>query len=245
MPTPTFGHTSAAWTAGASFDPTCQSLQKSSTTNFCLIIMGNTTNLDNHGDVSSSPLFLAANDTSARLSETSNTSNLRRSPRDDVSVKRPVTERTKIITRPKKPRTISFAEQQRLNGRKQVQEAIKRKASNRARFLQENADCLKPFRGIVPNSTMLDEEHQDIHHQTRYTQPESIQADLREYQLAGLNWMSKMHDRGVGFILGDGEYRSFFFFDTFSVSLSIPLTRLPSCNLTINQKWDWGRRFKP
>ena len=203
--------------------------------------MGNTTNLDNHGDVSSSPSFLAANDTSARLSETSKTSNLRRSPRDDVSVKRPV------YPRPKKPRTISFAEQQRLNGRKQVQEAIKRKASNRNRFLQENADFLKPFRGIVPNSTMLDEEHQDIHHQTRYTQPESIQADLRDYQLAGLNWMSKMHDRGVGFILGDGEYRSCV--DTFSVFffflLSITLTRLPLYNLAINQKWDWGRRFKP
>lgn len=36
-----------------------------------------------------------------------------------------------------------------------------------------------------------------------YAQPDAIQAELRDYQLAGLNWMIKMHRRNLGMILGD------------------------------------------
>ena len=34
-------------------------------------------------------------------------------------------------------------------------------------------------------------------------QPKIIQGQLRDYQLAGLNWIVNMHEKGVPMILGD------------------------------------------
>ena len=35
------------------------------------------------------------------------------------------------------------------------------------------------------------------------TQPDLVKTTLRDYQMIGLDWMAKMHSRGMPFILGD------------------------------------------
>ena len=41
--------------------------------------------------------------------------------------------------------------------------------------------------------------------QQEVMQPDAIKAELRDYQLEGLNFMSSMYQQNMSMILGDGE----------------------------------------
>ena len=106
-----------------------------------------------------------------------------------------------------KPRTVTQQEKKRLNHNAAVKRRVESKSKSRSPFLLSNLTTLDPFlqesvaaqlrRAARPKSAKSNEKEE------LYMQPEAIQADMRDYQLAGLNWMVKMHESNLGMILGD------------------------------------------
>ena len=79
--------------------------------------------------------------------------------------------------------------------------------TNRLHFMTNHLDALEPF---VDNKTMTYLKSAQKHSKPEPaktpilgSQPDCIQTTLRDYQMIGLDWMSKMHARGMPFILGD------------------------------------------
>lgn len=104
-------------------------------------------------------------------------------------------------------RIIAPAEQARLQQKANVEQRIEAKKSNRQQFLKANVEALKPFleqRVVEAISAVPDSNGGDsAASSTLYMQPDAITGDLRDYQLESLNWMSTMHSKNIGFILGD------------------------------------------
>lgn len=125
----------------------------------------------------------------------------------------PERNKQKNQTKPK-ARVVSNLEQERRDKKLQIERTIQQKAAIRNHFLHQHAPLLAPF--VDPKLLETIQKSQAgtasakmIQTQTQatseiYMQPDSITADMRDYQLEGLNWMSKMHSRNVGMILGDG-----------------------------------------
>jgi hypothetical protein len=104
----------------------------------------------------------------------------------------------------KAPRVQTAAETARQTHNLKIKRRIAGKADARLQHLAKQQDILKPFLDDVtrvklltlPMSKSLSEPNREM-----FLQPEAIQADMRDYQLAGLNWMVKMHDKNLGMIL--------------------------------------------
>lgn len=100
----------------------------------------------------------------------------------------------------------------RQNHNHMIKRRVANKAGARLQHLAKHQDILKPFLDDstrvklatlpVPMSTStnmptnISEPNREL-----FCQPEAIQGDMRDYQLAGLNWMVKMHDKNLGMIL--------------------------------------------
>ncbi|KAL7544833.1 hypothetical protein ACHAWF_008196 [Thalassiosira exigua] len=91
-------------------------------------------------------------------------------------------------------------------------DAIKSKAAgeddaSRRDFMARRVDALAPFveekvlRSLVARKARLGPEPRGG--PVLGSQPEGVITTLRDYQLTGLDWMAKMHARGVPFVLGD------------------------------------------
>ena len=101
------------------------------------------------------------------------------------------------------PRTVSPEEKQRLEQRDYVSKNIREKEGSRNSFLRQHLEVLKPFvvdkvrQGLkahpiqTPNTTKIN------------MQPDIINASLRDYQMASLQWLSDMYEQNVSAILGD------------------------------------------
>lgn len=106
-----------------------------------------------------------------------------------------------------KPRKVTPQEKKRIEHNSAVAKRIKDKKDRRAQFLASNLSVMKPFLeervakslSALPKTTAPeDSEPNEL-----FIQPEAIQAEMRDYQLAGLNWMVKMHESNLACILGD------------------------------------------
>ena len=107
-----------------------------------------------------------------------------------------------------KPRQQSEHEVRRLQGKKEIEHAIHTKKMLREAFLKQHLSALAPF---------IDHKvHDKIQNIPRTTltkalqvamQPDAIQAELRDYQLEGLQFMARMHACNMGMILGDEMVR--------------------------------------
>jgi len=110
-------------------------------------------------------------------------------------------------TGPKAPRKIAPSDIQRTKNNNAIKQRVAAKSAARMSSLSSNLTILEPF--IEPKiRARLEAAQQSVDGQikksaVRLFQPDAIVADLRDYQLAGLNWMIKMHDQNLGMILGD------------------------------------------
>jgi len=124
-------------------------------------------------------------------------------------------QRKKAAAGPKaapKPRIVTALEQGRLDKKQELQTSIQDKAPARAKFLKDQLPVLTPF--LEPKVLQLIRNASSVAapavHESApmYLQPDAIVGEMRDYQLAGLNWMSKMYSKNVGMILGDEMVRS-------------------------------------
>ena len=109
-------------------------------------------------------------------------------------------------TQPRKTQRVpTSAETARQTHNLLIKRRIANKADTRLQHLAKQQDILKPFlddatrdklRMALPVPKTTVEPHQEL-----FLQPDAIQADMRDYQLAGLNWMVKMHEKNLGMIL--------------------------------------------
>lgn len=127
----------------------------------------------------------------------------------DFETAPPKTDKKKATaTKPKasKPRPVTQQEKKRLEHNAAVKKRIESKKERRTQFLASNLMTMEPFLEervaaqlklkAAPESSSNDE-------QELFLQPDAIQADMRDYQLEGLNWMVKMHESNLGMVLGD------------------------------------------
>jgi SWI/SNF-related matrix-associated actin-dependent regulator of chromatin subfamily A member 5 len=110
-------------------------------------------------------------------------------------------------------RPLSSLQKDRLDMKQRVDKSKKDKSSDRAAFLERHCATLAPFceqkvlnkihENAVSASITSTKKKQQEEEQPVYMQPDLITADMRDYQLQGLNWMANMHRQGMGMILGD------------------------------------------
>lgn len=120
---------------------------------------------------------------------------------------------TKPASKPKgpsKPRIMTPHEKKRVSHNETVKQRVESKKERRTQFLASNLSTMEPFldervasqlKAAGAATTTIESEGQA--EQELFLQPEAIQADMRDYQLQGLNWMVKMHSSNLGMILGD------------------------------------------
>lgn len=107
---------------------------------------------------------------------------------------------------PSKPRVVTKQETKRLFQNDLVKKRIQDKQERRTQFLASNLKTMEPFLDEQVASQLKDACDPDsttASQQDIFVQPEAIEADMRHYQLEGLNWMVKMHEANLGMILGD------------------------------------------
>ena len=91
--------------------------------------------------------------------------------------------------------------------RKDHNAAISKKSEvhkvNRLQYFAENADVCAPFLDERTTAYLVENQRFSVPEVKISKQPKIIQGQLRDYQLAGLNWIVNMHEKGVPMILGD------------------------------------------
>jgi len=130
--------------------------------------------------------------------------------------KRAASSKTATPKSPRKPREVTASEKQRIDLKDTIKARIQSKQANREKFLLEHITTLKPFLDPkvterVKSYAKPHDPHSIVQERPVYLQPDAIKADMRAYQLDGLNWMESMYSRGVGFILGDEMGKARFF----------------------------------
>lgn len=105
--------------------------------------------------------------------------------------------------KPKVPRVAPPEEVARQAHNSMIRKRVANKAKARLEHLARHQKTLQPFLDTASQAKLVasvgsaaTEKHSEL-----FLQPEAIQADMRDYQLAGLNWMVKMHDKNLGMIL--------------------------------------------
>lgn len=116
---------------------------------------------------------------------------------------RPVNNKSAAGAVPAKPREVSALEKQRAQLRTTIAANIAAKQTNRKQFLHEHVQTMKPFLDSKVFDRIQAYPRGNSVSGPSFLQPEAIKADMRAYQLEGMNWMAKMHSKNLGFILGD------------------------------------------
>ena len=107
--------------------------------------------------------------------------------------------------RPKKE--LTAAQRKRKEQNDKIKESLVKVEKKREVFFGRNLDTVEPFMDpalankLKANAGRLAanvEKSQEL-----FLQPSTIQGDMRDYQLEGLNWMVSMYEQGLSMILGD------------------------------------------
>jgi len=100
---------------------------------------------------------------------------------------------------------ISPAEFNRMEHNNTVKSRVENKQHMRRSFLARNVEILTPFidEDIESSLRSYNCRSGEDNFKEMQLQPDLIRADLRDYQMIGLNWMVKMHRMNLGMILGD------------------------------------------
>lgn len=170
----------------------------------------------------------------------------------DFETAPPKAAKTNKTAKPKAPpkqRTVTKQETKRIAHNDAVKKRIESKKERRAEFLASNvATTLEPFLDkhiasqllkATPKTTTSDKS------QELFVQPEAIQADMRDYQLEGLNWMTKMHDANLAMILGDEMVRLESVYKDECYAITARLSHLAYYSiLLLNLYRDWAKRCR-
>jgi SWI/SNF-related matrix-associated actin-dependent regulator of chromatin subfamily A member 5 len=102
-----------------------------------------------------------------------------------------------------KPRVATAQELDRRSRKLSTERLIQEKLAARQSFLKENLTAMAPF--LEPKIvTKVDGFSAKVREDDFLAaKPQSIIADLRDYQLEGLQWMASMYRKNMGIILGD------------------------------------------
>eukprot|EP00522_Entomoneis_paludosa_P007833 CAMPEP_0172444392 /NCGR_PEP_ID=MMETSP1065-20121228/4442_1 /TAXON_ID=265537 /ORGANISM="Amphiprora paludosa, Strain CCMP125" /LENGTH=1047 /DNA_ID=CAMNT_0013194915 /DNA_START=254 /DNA_END=3397 /DNA_ORIENTATION=+ len=126
---------------------------------------------------------------------------------DETHPGSPPTKKPKRQQAPKKaPRVPTAAERMRAQQKQLVAYHVRQKATARRAFLQAHGGPLRPFceaRVVEEHCLGSGKKAQALVPTTLHQQPDLITADMRDYQLQGLEWMAFMHQHNMGMILGD------------------------------------------
>ena len=118
--------------------------------------------------------------------------------------KRKAPSKTKeLLTKDKRTRRKNNSELLRSRFNDNLKERVAKKVALRLSFLSQHLEVLEPFLEATVTRKLSAVERGISKNHTLYLQPEAIQADLRDYQLDGLNWMADMYRQNVSCILGD------------------------------------------
>lgn len=118
----------------------------------------------------------------------------------------------------KAPRKPSRAESNRTKHNENVRKSIETKQSARIDFLAKHRDVLDPFmdehtRESLQKWSEQKKPHIPYQKEELYIQPDLIEGgEMRDYQLAGLNFLVDLHRQNIGQILGDemGKFKETF-----------------------------------
>jgi SNF2 family DNA or RNA helicase len=117
--------------------------------------------------------------------------------------KRKTTTTTTTAVKPR-PTRRRVAEVQRQAHNDAIRKRVAAKAPFRIAHLAKRRDILAPFLEDGSTTSKLSNMSSAVSSPKNteiFLQPDAIQADMRDYQLAGLNWMVKMHSKNLGMIL--------------------------------------------
>jgi hypothetical protein len=114
---------------------------------------------------------------------------------------------------PKKPRTRPTHELHRLSHNESLRKRMVLDESSRLEFMTRHSSTLEPFLDDKVK-LLLEANHQVVDGKQPSSvddddkivlgsQPDIVQTQLRDYQMVGVEWMVRMHGRGMPFILGD------------------------------------------
>lgn len=125
----------------------------------------------------------------------------------------PVTKKARTATasetKKKAPRQMTQAEKDRTQHNDKVKAAIETKKSFRMDFLAKHKDVIDPF---IDESTRIKVEEwgnqkkkaASYVQEDLFLQPDLVTGgEMRDYQLAGLNFLLNLHRQNIGMILGD------------------------------------------
>ena len=121
-----------------------------------------------------------------------------------------ITPKKKSEIKEKKPRIRSAAEEKRIERVNLLKTRITTINTNRDNFLSNHIPILSPFLEdkVLHHLNQVKAENKQnppksAEHSNIFMQPDDIVAEMRDYQLEGLDWMMQMHHKGLGMILGD------------------------------------------
>ncbi len=109
--------------------------------------------------------------------------------------------------KPSAPRKIPDYVKRRGEHNNVIKERIDKDESKRFNYMTRNFAALEPFvddkvkAALKRNETVAAAEPE--HLTVLGTQPDAVQTTLRDYQMVGLDWMIKMHQKGMPWVLGD------------------------------------------
>jgi hypothetical protein len=158
----------------------------------------------------------------------------------------------------KSPPALSQREIDRLQRKQDIGKAIMAKVSARHAFLSRHVDTLRPFLDDKVYARISD--YDDSKMITKIIppvlmQPDCITAELRDYQLIGLDWMHQMYQQNIGMILGDGMYDCVLLLLSWIIICSPSSNKSSLYDYTISlflsplffflaQKWGWVKHYK-
>ena len=110
----------------------------------------------------------------------------------------------KVAAKPKKPpRKPTSTEVDRMARVQQVRDRVAQKAPARQAYLASHVNALEPFCEPQISAKLRSVTTQPKAPSKVFLQPDLIQAEMRDYQMAGLEWMVNMHKSNLSMILGD------------------------------------------
>ena len=122
-------------------------------------------------------------------------------------VKKPRKTVTPSTTTEPSVRKQSASEKARMGHNENVKKSIQDKEPTRRAFLVKHQKLLEPFMDEATNRMVLEwgqVKYPAFQKHELFVQPELITGgEMRDYQLAGLNFMVEMHQQNIGMILGD------------------------------------------
>ena len=134
---------------------------------------------------------------------------------DPAKNKKPRTE--KKPKKPSAPRKQTEAEEKRQRHNEEIRLCVEAKKQYRESFLAKHKDVLAPFIDEATKENLEEWSKKKMpaapyEKEELFEQPELVTGgEMRDYQLAGLNFMVDLHNQGIASILGDEMGTSYYY----------------------------------